>query len=150
MIMATKKKVDEVVGSNRVFRDDKHALLTIAIVVLVALVAFNFEGITGNAVTEPASLSVFQEGKIVTVQMNYPNGEYGRSNNLIDMRAKIGSRRVSSNSECDLDRGYVARGNSKCVREIAEFDIRGTTWKSGDLVVFSVRGTDISRDYRIQ
>jgi len=148
--MAKKKKVNEVVGNNRVFKSDKHALLTVAVIVLVALVAFNFTSITGKAITEPASLSVFQEGKLITIQVNYPAGKYGRSNNIIDMRAKIGSRRVDETTKCDPDRGYVARGNSKCVREIATFDVRGTTWDSGSVVVFSVRGTGISRDYRLQ
>lgn len=149
--MAKKKVINNVVENNgKVFKDNKHALLTMAVVVLVALVAFNFQGITGNAITEPASLSVFQEGKKITVQINYPVGKYGRANNVIDMKSVVGSKRVDESTQCDVDRGYVARGNSKCVREIATFDISGTTWTSGELVRFSVKGTDISRDYRLQ
>ena len=129
---------------------DKNIFLTIAIIVLVALVAVNFEKITGGAITEPSSLSVFQEGKRITVQANYPAGKYGRSNNIVDMRVSYGSKRVDQTTKCDPERGYVARGNSKCLREIAVFDISGDTWSAGDSVIFSVRGTKIEREYIIR
>ncbi|MBU2640142.1 MAG: hypothetical protein KKG75_05570 [Nanoarchaeota archaeon] len=129
---------------------DKNIFLTIAIVVLVALVAFNFEKITGGAITEPSSLSVFQEGKRITVQVNYPPGKYGRSNNVVDMKVTYGSKRSDQTTKCDPDRGYVARGNSKCLREIAVFDISGDTWEAGEEVIFGVRGTNIERTYRIR
>ncbi|MBS3157197.1 hypothetical protein J4442_03430 [Candidatus Woesearchaeota archaeon] len=146
-----KKKMDVVENNDsRVFKSNKQALLTIAVVVLLALVAFNFEGITGNAVTGPTSLSVFQDGNKVTVQVNYPAGKYGRENNLINMNTVVGTKRADEYTKCDTDRGYVARGNSKCLREIATFDISGTTWKTGELVRFSVKNTDVSRDYRLQ
>ncbi len=146
----TKKKVDVVEDNSRVFKSDKQALLTIAVVVLLALVAFNFKGITGNIISEPTSLSIFQEGKRVTVQVNYPAGKYGRVNNLVDMKTVVGSKRTDEYTHCDADRGFVARGNSKCLREIAVFDLSGDIWESGELVRFSVKNTDVTRDYRLQ
>ncbi|MAG52599.1 MAG: hypothetical protein CMH62_01415 [Nanoarchaeota archaeon] len=131
----------------RVFHDDKRAFLTIAIIVGVALVAFNFDKVTGNVVTEPNSLSVFQDGKKITVQVNYPVGKHGKQNNIIDMKIERGTKSQDEWTKCDADRGFVSRGTSACNREIAEFDIRGQTWNAGEVVVFSVRGTDITRRY---
>jgi len=134
----------------KVFRDDKHALLTIAVIIGVALIAFNFDKMTGGAINEPNTLSIFQDGKSITVQVNYPAGKYGKSNNIIDMRAAVGSNLEDQTTKCDVDRGYVSRGTSKCKREIAEFYIVGDKWSVGDDVVFSVRGTNIKRDYKIR
>ncbi|MAF50950.1 MAG: hypothetical protein CMH64_02560 [Nanoarchaeota archaeon] len=143
-------KQNKVEKSKPVFRDDKHVLLTMAIIIGVALVAFNFDKITGGAITEPNSLSVFQDGKHITVQVNYPTGKYGKPNNIVDMRAKVGAKRYDVTTECDLDRGYVSKGTSSCKREIAEFLISGGTWSVGEDVVFSVRGTNIKRDYTLR
>lgn len=150
--MAAKKKVIdvEVDNSNRVFKSDKQALLTIGVVVLVALVAFNFGNITGNVISDPTSLTVMQDGKVITVEVNYPAGSYGKENNVVYMRTKVGTKSVDETTQCDRDLGYVARGTSKCVREIATFDIRGSTWSPGEVVTFSVKNTDVSRDYAIR
>jgi hypothetical protein len=144
-------KQQKEVKSKTVFRDDKHALLTVAVIVLVALVALNFTKITGNTIADtPSSLSVFQDGKRVTVQVNYPAGKYGRSNSVIDLESDYGAKRDSMNTKCDTDYGYVAQGNSKCVREIAVFNLAGDEWKSGDRVTFSVEKTNVKRSYIIR
>lgn len=140
---------EEVQEEERVFKSDKHALLTVAVIVLVALVAFNLENITGKAITDPSSLSVSQKGKMITVQVNYPKGEYGKPNNMVDMKAKYGTKTDDAETMCDYDAGYVSRGTSRCVKEIAVFDITGTRWGRGDMVVFSVRGTNVKKDYKI-
>lgn len=151
--MAAKKKVIDVEGqdnSNRVFKSDKQALLTIGVIVLVALVAFNFGNITGNVISEPTSLTVLQDGKVITVEVNYPAGSYGKENNIVYMRTKVGTKSMDETTQCDRNLGYVARGTSRCVREIATFDVRGTTWSPGEVVTFSVKNTDVSRDYAIR
>ncbi len=146
--MTAKKKVIDVEGQdNRVFKDNKQALLTIGVIVLVALIAFNFGNITGNVISEPTSLTVLQDGKVITVEVNYPAGAYGKENNVVYMKSKVGTKRVDESTRCDLNLGYVARGNSKCIREIATFDIRGTKWSPGEVVTFSVKNTDVNRDY---
>jgi len=144
------KKQEKNEANPKVFRDDKHVFLTMAIIIGVALIAFNFDNITGGAITEPNSLSVFQDGKIIIVQVNYPPGKYGKPNNIIDMRIDRGTRHADETTECDLNRGFVSRGTSNCNREIADFDIRGDTWKAGDKVEFTVRGTSITRIYVIR
>lgn len=149
--MAVKKKViDAETNDNKVFKSDKQALLTIGVVVLVALVAFNFGNITGNVISEPTSLTVMQDGKVITVEVNYPADSYGKENNVVYMKSKVGTKRVDESTRCDLNLGYVARGTSRCVREITTFDIRGSTWSPGEVVTFSVKNTDISRDYVIR
>lgn len=128
---------------------DKKIFLGVGIIVLVALAFSGFGQITGRAITEPDSLTIFQEGKRLTVQVDYPTGMYGTGNNVIDMRMKKGSKGEDQTSKCDPDRGRVSRGNPKCRREIAIFDLRGDLWQSKERVVFSVRGTDTSTPYRI-
>ena len=147
--MVKKKVVLEENIEGQVFKSDKHALLTVAVIVLVALIAFNLENITGKAITEPSSLSVSQSGKKITVQVNYPKGEYGKPNNFVDMRAKPGTKTEDAETMCDNDRGYANKGTSRCAREIAVFDITGTNWERGQMVTFSVRGTNIKKDYKI-
>jgi hypothetical protein len=137
-------------NNGKVFEDNKTALLTVAVIVGVSLIAFNIIDITGNVVTNPNSLTISQEKAKITVQVNYPVGKYGRSNNVIYMKMEKGTRSMDEETDCDRDYGYQARGNSKCIREIADFDIRGSTWKAGDIVVFSVKNTDISRRYVIR
>ena len=146
--MAAKKKViDAEVGNNKVFKNDKQALLTVGVIILVALVAFNFGNITGNVISEPTSLTVMQDGKKITVEVNYPAGAYGKENNVVYMRTKVGTKSVDEYTKCDVNMGFVNRGTSKCIREIAMFDLRGTTWPPGEVVTFSVKNTDVSRDY---
>ena len=128
---------------------DKKILLTVGVVAIVALVASNFGQITGGAITDPSSLSVFQEGKKLTVQVNYPAGKYGRPNNIIFMQVKEGTKSEDQTTGCDPERGLRSRGSADCSREIAVFDLTGDRWASGELVTFSVRGTDVTRDYRI-
>ena len=129
---------------------DKKIFLGIGVLVIAALVVSNFTQMTGDVVRdEPSSLSVFQEGKRITVQVNYPAGKYGRQNNIVDMKVRSGTKSEDQTTECDSDRGLVSRGTSKCKREIAVFDTSGTTWNSGELVVFSLRGTDAQTVYRI-
>jgi hypothetical protein len=113
-------------------------------------VVSNFGQITGDVVRDdPSSLSIFQEGKRITVQVNYPVGKYGRQNNIVDLKLRTGTRSEDQTTKCDTDRGFVSRGTSKCVREIAVFDFSGIRWNSGELVVFSVRGTGAEAVYRI-
>jgi len=128
---------------------DKKIFLAVGILALVALVVGNFGQITGGAITDPSSLSVFQEGKRITVQVNYPAGKYGRQNNIVYMRAQKGTKMDDQQTNCDADRGFVSRGNSKCKREIAVFNIAGDKWQSGELVVFKMKGSDTKREYRI-
>tara|TARA_Y100000310_G_C20650058_1_gene798879 strand:- start:636 stop:1133 length:498 start_codon:yes stop_codon:yes gene_type:complete len=137
-------------GTQSIFKNERQTVLTALVIIGIALVAVNFTNITGGAITEPSSLSVFQDGKRITVQVNYPIGKYGRPNNIVDMQIKKGSTREDQTTECDIDRGLVSRGSADCRREIAEFLISGSTWNSGDIVVFSVRGTDISRQHVIR
>ena len=129
---------------------DRNLLIVVGVVIVVALIAFNFQNITGQAITEPSSLSVFQEGKEVTVQINYPAGKYGKQNNIVDMTMQEGTKNYDQTTKCDTTRGFVSRGTSSCKREIAVFYISGDTWKPGDVVVFNVRGTDINTVYTIR
>ena len=129
---------------------DKNVVLVIGAIAIVALVAFNLEKITGHAVSDPSSLAVFQDGKEITVQVDYPAGKYGRPNNIIDMKIREGSKSYDATTGCDTNLGLVSRGSADCVREIAVFNIAGSTWGSGDLVIFSVRGSDVSRAYTIR
>jgi hypothetical protein len=147
-----KKNVVEkkaVVKGNNIFKNDKHAILTVAVIVGVALIALNFSSITGGAITEPSSLTISQEGKQITVQVNYPAGKKGRPNNVVDMKVRSGTRSMDSFTKCDAS-GLVSRGSSDCRREIANFDLSGDLWRSGEIVDFSVRDTDVSRRYVIR
>ena len=146
----TKKEVKPEVAQTTVFKDNKQALLAIAAVVVLTLVALNFTKITGNAITDPSSLTVFQDGERLTIQVNYPSGKYGLSNNVVYMQSKVGSKREDQSTKCDTDYGYVARGNSKCVREIAVFNLAGDKWQAGDSIVVSIKGTNVKTSYIIR
>lgn len=127
----------------------KKIAIAAIIVFIVALVSMNFEQLTGKAITDPISLTISQEGKKITVQLNYAAGKYGQPGKIVDMKSSIGTKLYDSTTKCDSS-GPVSRGTSRCEREIAEFDISGQTWSAGDRVEFSVRGMDLKKQYIIK
>ena len=117
----------------------KFTIATI-LILLVTLVSMDF-GITGNVSADKAkSLTVVQQGKFITVQVN-PVGYSGMPGKWIDMKIVKGTNSMDEQTKCD-SRGPKS-GTSQCNREIAEFSISGNQWKAGNIVQFNIRGTNI-------
>ena len=121
--------------------ENKNTIIVVAVIALLALVATsgNLTGFVPRA-DRVTSLSAVQDGVIVTVTIN-PVGGTGNPGKRIDMRLLSGTKLSTAETRCD-DQGKKG-GTSKCVKEVARFDIRGSEWNAGDRVQFNVRGTDI-------
>ena len=119
----------------------KFTIATI-LVLVVALVSINLNDITGNVprADKAKSLTVVQQGKLITVQVN-PIGYSGMPGKWIDMRSVVGTSKMDEQTKCDYQ--GPKPGTSQCYREIAEFSISGDQWKAGNMVQFNIRGTTI-------
>ncbi len=119
----------------------KFTIATI-LVLVVALVSINFNDITGNVprADKAKSLTVVQQGKFITVQVN-PVGYSGMPGKWIDMKSVAGASKMDEQTKCDYQ--GPKSGTSQCYREIAEFSISGDQWSAGDVVQFNIRGTTV-------